>query len=59
MPAFGLIFHPSVCTEAQLPLSTPTGKAVIIVDDEKSSGDLRSQLRTDNLDRRVLPFSHP
>lgn len=31
----------------------------MIVDDEKSYGDLLSQLITDNLNRQVVAFSHP
>jgi FixJ family two-component response regulator len=40
-------------------VSTTTGKAVIILDDEKSYGDLLSQLITGNLDCPVFTYSHP
>jgi DNA-binding NtrC family response regulator len=40
-------------------VSTSIGKAVIILDDEKSYGDLLSQLITGNLDCPVVTFSHP
>lgn len=40
-------------------MSKSTKKSVIIVDDEKSYGDLLSQLLGDTLDRPVLTFSHP
>jgi DNA-binding NtrC family response regulator len=40
-------------------VSTSTGKAVIILDDEKSYSDLLSQLITGNLDCPVYTFNHP
>ncbi|MCF7688326.1 MAG: response regulator [Cephaloticoccus sp.] len=40
-------------------MSTNGEKSVIIVDDEKSYGDLLSQLIRHDLDRPVLAFNHP
>lgn len=40
-------------------MSPPPAKAVVIIDDEKSYGDLLSQLLIDNLDCPVLTFSNP
>lgn len=40
-------------------MSKFTQKTLVILDDEKSYGDLLSQLLNDNLDRPVVAFSHP
>ncbi len=51
-------FGPNALFGSQL-VNPPVGKAVIVVDDEKSYGDLLSELITINLDCPVLSFSHP
>jgi DNA-binding NtrC family response regulator len=40
-------------------VSAPAGKAIIVVDDERSYGDLLSELLTDCLGRPVHVFSRP
>lgn len=40
-------------------VSTPNGKTIVVVDDEKSYGDLLSQILVDLLQRPVRSFTHP
>lgn len=40
-------------------MSPVANKCIVIVDDEKSYGELLSQLVRDNLNRPVVAFAHP
>jgi DNA-binding NtrC family response regulator len=48
--------HPSSLPAS---VSTPNGKTIVVVDDEKSYGDLLSQILVDLLGRPVQSFTHP
>lgn len=54
----GLIFGPGIAN-VRPTVNTPAGKAVVVVDDEKSYGELLSQLLTETLHVPVRSFSNP
>lgn len=54
----GLIFGPGIA-KVRPTVNTPAGKAVVVVDDEKSYGELLSQLLNEMLNLPVRSFSNP